>query len=165
MGSGSGRSMRWIRLNLAEIEFDLGDWEAADEQVKPLATPYRGVALAHARLREAQLALGRGQHGDARRELDQADDLLANALEPQYIALLAALRAELERRGGELDGRRARSTAASTGSSSAATTPRAWRWWPRPAPRSPPTPPSGRATSATSRRSRRRWPGRSRCSS
>ena len=39
----------------------------------------------------------------AREVLDHADELLANALEPQYIALLAALRAELERRGGDLE--------------------------------------------------------------
>ena len=103
VGTGSSRSMRWIRLNLSEIEFDLGHWAAADEQLAPAGTVYRGVALAHADLRRAQLALGRGQHEDARKVLDHADDLLANALEPQYIALLAALRAELERRGGDLD--------------------------------------------------------------
>ncbi len=103
VGAGASRSMRWIRLNLSEIEFDLGNWAGAEEQLQPIATPYRGVALAHARLREAQLAMGRGEHEDGRRELDQANDLLSNALEPQYIAAVAALRAELERRTGALD--------------------------------------------------------------
>ncbi len=102
-GSGASRSLRWIRLNLAEIEFDLGDWEEADKQLAPAGTPYRGVALAHALLRRSQLSLGRGEHDEARQALDQADQLLANALEPQYIALLAAMRAELEQRGGDLD--------------------------------------------------------------
>ena len=101
-GSGGTRSMRWIRLNMAEIEFDLGDWVKADEQLRPAGAVYRGVALAHADLRRAQLALGRGEHDVARQVLDHADALLANALEPQYIALLAASRAELERRGGDL---------------------------------------------------------------
>ena len=101
-GSGGTRSMRWIRLNMAEIEFDLGDWAKADEQLRPSGAVYRGVALAHADLRRAQLALGRGEHDVARQVLDHADALLANALEPQYIALLAASRAELERRGGDL---------------------------------------------------------------
>lgn len=102
-GSAGTRSMRWIRLNMAEIEFDLGDWEASDEHLRPSGTVYRGVALAHADLRRSQLALGRGDHETAREVLDHADALLANALEPQYIALLAAQRAELERRGGDLD--------------------------------------------------------------
>jgi DNA-binding CsgD family transcriptional regulator/tetratricopeptide (TPR) repeat protein len=103
VGAGASRSMRWIRLNLSEIEFELGHWEAADEQLQPADAIYRGVALAHADLRRSQLALGRGEHDEARASLDHADALLENALEPQYIALLAALRAELERRGGDLD--------------------------------------------------------------
>jgi DNA-binding CsgD family transcriptional regulator len=100
---GSSRSLRWIRLNLAEIEFDLGNWDLAEEQLLPAGTPYGGVALAHARLRNAELALGRGDDRQARADLEQADELLANALEPQYIAVIAALGAELERRAGDLD--------------------------------------------------------------
>jgi DNA-binding CsgD family transcriptional regulator/tetratricopeptide (TPR) repeat protein len=103
---GSSRSLRWIRLNLAEVEFDLGNWDLAEEQLLPAGTPYGGVALAHARLRNAELALGRGDDRQARADLEQADELLANALEPQYIAVIAALGAELERRAGDLDAAR-----------------------------------------------------------
>jgi DNA-binding CsgD family transcriptional regulator len=105
---GWSRSLRWIRLNLAEIEFDLGNWELAAEQLPPSGTRYQGVALAHARLRNAQLAVGRGDDRQARADLEQADELLTNALEPQYIAVLASLGAELERRAGDLDAARSR---------------------------------------------------------
>ncbi len=106
VGSGAIRSMRWIRLNLAEIEFDLGDWDAADEALREAGLPHAGIGLAHARLRRAQLALGRGETDSARDDLEQAERLLADALEPPYIAVLAALSADLEARSGDLDAAR-----------------------------------------------------------
>ena len=116
---------------------------------------------------DAQLALGRGEDAAARAALERADELLADALEPQYIAVLAALARPSS------SGALATSTAAraavvdrgSTGSSSAART--AARHRPgrgRGARRSRPTPPSAPATSATTRRrlprsaAPRRWP-------
>ena len=58
-------------------------------------------------LRRIELALGRGDHELARTILDQAADVAAESREPQWIGPLGALRAELERRGGDLDAARA----------------------------------------------------------
>ena len=104
---GSNRSMRFIRLNLAEIHYDLGEWERADEDIEAaVGHGTQGVAEAHANLRRSQLALGRGDEDGAAGALARADELLRDALEPQYVALLAALQADLAARAGDLDGAR-----------------------------------------------------------
>jgi len=59
------------------------------------------------RLREAELALGRGEHPAARAALEVAERLGADSREPQYIGVLGAVRSELERRGGDLVAARA----------------------------------------------------------
>jgi DNA-binding CsgD family transcriptional regulator len=51
--------------------------------------------------------MGRGEHERARQLLDAADDVGADTREPQWIGPLGALRAELERRGGDLEAARA----------------------------------------------------------
>ncbi len=100
---GSSRSIRYIRLNLAEIYFDLGEWDLAEAQLAVVGSATQGTARAHARLRSAQVALARGRDEDALDALGQAEELLRDALEPQYIAMLAAYRAEAEIRRGRLD--------------------------------------------------------------
>jgi DNA-binding CsgD family transcriptional regulator len=105
---GSNRSMRFIRLNLAEIHYDLGEWDRADEDLAAaIGHGTQGVAEAHANLRRAQLALGRGYEEEASSALTRADELLVDALEPQYIALLATLQADVAVRAGDLDAARA----------------------------------------------------------
>ena len=104
---GSTRAMNFIHLSLAEIYFDLGDLDRAEDEVRATGKGNQGVGRAHANLRAAQLDLARGREAEAADEIDRAADLLAEALEPQYIALLAALRAELEVRRGDLDCARA----------------------------------------------------------
>ena len=104
---GSARPMRFIRLNLAEIYFDLGDWKRADAELEAAGASSQGVGAAHARLRAAQLALARSDVEQARADLDRAEPPLRDALEPQYIATLAVLRAELALRTGDLDAARA----------------------------------------------------------
>jgi predicted ATPase/DNA-binding CsgD family transcriptional regulator len=104
---GSTRSLRFIRLNLAEIHFDLGEWERADEDLRAAGHGVQGVAHAHMKLRRAQLALARGDTEEAATALERADELLSDALEPQYIALLASMQAELASRGGDLESARA----------------------------------------------------------
>ena len=107
-GPAGSMALDWLRLALAEIEFDLGNWESCADELRDAGSPRRGgVWLAHASLRRAQLALGRGDEEQARAKLERADELLADALEPQYIAVLGALRAELERRRGNRDAARA----------------------------------------------------------
>ena len=67
----STRSMRWIRLNIAEIEFDLGDWGAARPSSTPPAGRSSGVALARTPSFAARsLRSARADAEDAREELD-----------------------------------------------------------------------------------------------
>ncbi len=100
---GSNRSMRFIHLNLAEIHYELGEWELADANLDAAGHSNQGVAGAHGDLRRAQLALARGDIEQATAVLEHADEVLRDALEPQYIALLAALQADLATRAGDLD--------------------------------------------------------------
>ncbi len=99
---GSTRALRFIHLNLAEIHFDLGEWDRVDEHLRAVGSNVEGVARAHADLRRSQLALAQGSADEVAGALQEAEELLAGALEPQYIALLAALQAELAARQGDL---------------------------------------------------------------
>jgi DNA-binding CsgD family transcriptional regulator/tetratricopeptide (TPR) repeat protein len=104
---GSTRALRFIHLNLAEIHFDLGEWERADDDLRSAGDVIQGVAWAHANLRRAQIGLARGQIEGVSEMLEEAEEVLAGALEPQYIALQAALQAELATRQGDLERARA----------------------------------------------------------
>ena len=99
--------MRFIHLNLAEIHFDLGEWELAEQDLEAAGPGSQGVAEAHRNLRRAQLALARGRVEEVEPALGRAEELLRDALEPQFIALLAVLQAEMLTRAGDLDGARA----------------------------------------------------------
>jgi DNA-binding NarL/FixJ family response regulator len=66
-----------------------------------------GTTFINDALRRIELALGRGEHAIARALLDQACDVAADTREPQWIGPLGSLRAELERRSGDLDAARA----------------------------------------------------------
>ena len=100
---GSSRSIRYIRLNLAEIYFDLGEWDRAEAELATVGSANQGTARAHARLRAAQLALARGRDEEAIDALGQAEELLRDALEPQYIAMLTVFSSEAEIRRGRLE--------------------------------------------------------------
>ena len=66
------------------------------------------MTLAYAELARAELALGRGDHdAGARRCSTRRRPLAADSREPQFIGWPGALRAELERRGGDLAAARA----------------------------------------------------------
>ena len=66
---GSTRVLRFIHLNLAEIHFDLGEWERVDEDLRAVGDAGEGVLAAHAHLRRAQLALARGETERGRRRV------------------------------------------------------------------------------------------------
>jgi DNA-binding CsgD family transcriptional regulator len=65
-----------------------------------------GTTFINDALRRIELALGRGDHAEARRLLDEARDVAADTREPQWIGPLGSLRAELERRTGDLEAAR-----------------------------------------------------------
>jgi DNA-binding CsgD family transcriptional regulator len=100
------RSARWLLLLRAEIHFALGNWREAAADLPPV----RGLALTNTRvnsdLRQAEQALGRGDLEQARSLLSECWEMLTYSVEPQFIALTAALLAELQVRERELDAAR-----------------------------------------------------------
>jgi DNA-binding CsgD family transcriptional regulator/tetratricopeptide (TPR) repeat protein len=100
------RAARWLAMQRAEIEFGLGEWDAAEAHL-PHRGRLTGTTLAYFNLTRAGLLLGRGDTRAARPLLEETARILALSLEPQYLAGCGALRGELERREGKLDAARA----------------------------------------------------------
>ena len=98
---GSPRAASFIRLDLAGMSLDLGDWAGAEEELRSTGMPALGVNRAHALILLGQLALGRGREDEAAAALEEAYELLRDSLEPQYLAPLAALQSELATRRGD----------------------------------------------------------------
>ena len=100
-----GRPVKWLRMLLAELALDRGDWNEVESQLPP---PERlvGNEQLNAQLRRAELALGRGDHERTRELLAQLEPGMSETAEPQYLGPYGALLAELRRREGDLDGAR-----------------------------------------------------------
>jgi DNA-binding CsgD family transcriptional regulator/tetratricopeptide (TPR) repeat protein len=96
------RTTRWLAAQAGSIAFDLGDWHQAEERIVRPA-PAAGIHRVNALNREAELALGRGDHERARQLLDEVSRLIATTLEPQFIGGVGAMQAQLERREGNLE--------------------------------------------------------------
>jgi DNA-binding CsgD family transcriptional regulator len=99
-------AMVWLDAQLAEFEYDAGEWERSASHL-PAAQRWTGT---HTRmnlgLRRASLAVGRGEHDQARATLAELERLAADSSEPQYLGPLGVLAAELRRREGDLDAAR-----------------------------------------------------------
>ena len=98
----AGRSVTWSMLLVAEIEFDLGNWRAAADAMPKERRRYWGSTLLNHRVRRIEEALGRGDVAQARQDLDVAERVAVDSTEPQFLAPLAAHRAGLERRAGDV---------------------------------------------------------------
>jgi DNA-binding CsgD family transcriptional regulator/tetratricopeptide (TPR) repeat protein len=103
---GRDREVTWLTLLVAEIEFDTGDWRAAEAAMPDRRRRYWGTTLIDYRLRRIEQALGRGDDAEARVDLDATARVAADSTEPQFLAPLGAHRAELERRAGDVDAAR-----------------------------------------------------------
>jgi DNA-binding CsgD family transcriptional regulator len=90
------RSARWLLLLRAEVLFAVGDWGEAAAALLPA----RGV---NSNLRHAEQAMGRGDLEEARSLLTENWEMLTYSVEPQFIAVSAALLAELQVREREID--------------------------------------------------------------
>jgi DNA-binding CsgD family transcriptional regulator/tetratricopeptide (TPR) repeat protein len=101
-----GRPSSWIESIVAEIALDTGDWPSAERHL-PDPGPVTGTSFVNFALRHAELALGQGDAARARSLLDNVDAASVNLDEPQFLGVMGALRAELERRSGDLDAARA----------------------------------------------------------
>jgi DNA-binding CsgD family transcriptional regulator len=100
------RSHDWMTLTVSGLAFEAGDWETARAHAGPPAAQLAGVTLIFRLLRDAELALGEGDAGDAAATLDAAEPLVRVSREAQWHGLFGALRGELCRRAGNLDGAR-----------------------------------------------------------
>ena len=107
LAAEKGAPRRWLMMLRAELAFEAGEWEAAEAALPSPGRPAMGTTFINDSLRRIELALGRGDHDVARRLLDEAEDVAADTREPQWIGPLGSLRAELERRTGDLDAARA----------------------------------------------------------
>lgn len=102
-----GRQMDWLVLDEAAYAVAVGDWDGAEQALGGIDRRHYGTTLMHRHLRTAELALGRGDHALARSELDATARQARDSTEPQFLGPLGALRAELERRSGDLAAARA----------------------------------------------------------
>jgi DNA-binding CsgD family transcriptional regulator len=96
----------WLVILQGELAIEAGDWDRAEEIFGGLRRRPTGNGLVNLDLRRAELALGRGRHEEARELLDEAAQVGAGMDEPQFVGVLGALRAELERREGALESAR-----------------------------------------------------------
>jgi DNA-binding CsgD family transcriptional regulator/tetratricopeptide (TPR) repeat protein len=101
-----GRSTSWLELLEAEIALDTGDWTHAEAHM-PEPRVAAGTTFVNSALRRAELALGRGDADRARALLVEVEAASGSLDEPQFLGVLGALRAELERRAGDLVAARA----------------------------------------------------------
>jgi ATP/maltotriose-dependent transcriptional regulator MalT len=97
-----GRTATWSALLVAEIEFNVGNWPAAAAAMPNERRRYWGSTLLNHRVRKIEQALGRGDVAAARQDLDVAERVAVDSTEPQFLSPLAANRAELERRAGDV---------------------------------------------------------------
>jgi tetratricopeptide (TPR) repeat protein len=96
----------WLLVLRAELAIEAGEWDMAQTILSDVGVRPAGSLLVNLDLRRAELALGRGDHAAARTWLDEAALVGARMDEPQFTGVLGALRAELERREGDLDAAR-----------------------------------------------------------
>src|SRR3954471_7058982 len=101
------QSLAWMRMAIAELAFELGDWEEAARELPERDRRFTGVDLVNVELRRADLSLGRGEHEDAAARLARIAELVGASAEPQWHGAYGALLCELRRRQGDLDGARA----------------------------------------------------------
>jgi DNA-binding CsgD family transcriptional regulator len=101
------RPHTWLSLQVAQIEFEMGNWRAAAAGLPAQRRRYWVTTLLNYRLRRIEQALGRGDDAEARVELAAAERAAVDSTEPQFLAPLGAHRAELERRVGDVAAARA----------------------------------------------------------
>ena len=124
------RAQDWLAMQVADIEWDLGLW--ADARAHMPAHPARvGTPYAYSELRLAEMALADGRHDEAEQSLDRAAPVISGSREPQFIGWEGALRAELERRRGDIPAARAAVDDALDAIEFCSEDRRAWRSWRR----------------------------------
>jgi DNA-binding NarL/FixJ family response regulator len=89
----------WVPTFAAELAIDAGEYDVATAYLRTTGRT-SGNSRVNIELRRAELALGRGDDAAARTSIEEAEALLVDSLEPQFVAVAGVLRAELDRRNG-----------------------------------------------------------------
>jgi DNA-binding CsgD family transcriptional regulator/tetratricopeptide (TPR) repeat protein len=101
------RAHDWLTLNVAELSYYLGRWAEARETIPPQSRRRSGTQLFVWRMSRGVLALGTGDLAAARVDLDAMEPAARESTEPQFVGAYGWMRAELERRTGNIDRARA----------------------------------------------------------
>ena len=105
-GTPGTRVHDWLALVEVELSYYLGRWTEARELLPTGSQRRSGTLLFVWRICTALLALGTGDLETARTELDALERPARESTEPQFVGAYGWLRAELERRSGNLDAAR-----------------------------------------------------------
>jgi ATP/maltotriose-dependent transcriptional regulator MalT len=97
------RAHDWLTMNVVELSYYLGRWDKARELLPPSSRRRSGTQLFVWQMARAMLALGAGDLDGARVELDGMEQPARESTEPQFVGAYGWMRAELERRGGNID--------------------------------------------------------------
>ena len=97
---------QWLELMAGEIAFDLGDWDQAARTLPERVRHFDDRTLLAIELRRLHLAMGTGHDAQAAEVLERMRPALEESTEPQFLAPVGVLQAELLRRSGDLDGAR-----------------------------------------------------------
>lgn len=101
------RAHDWLVMNAVEFSYYLGRWQDARELLPPQSRRRYGSQLFVWHMCRAVLALGEGDLETARVELDGMEVHARESTEPQFVGAYGWMRAELERRCGNIDPARA----------------------------------------------------------
>jgi DNA-binding CsgD family transcriptional regulator len=96
----------WLTVMIAEFAWALGDWKEAQASMPATERRFMGTALIYLLLQRATIALGLGDHADARGNLERASEYVAESSEPQFLAAWGALSAQLDLREGDIEAAR-----------------------------------------------------------
>ncbi|MEA2363218.1 MAG: hypothetical protein QOD71_2363 [Thermoleophilaceae bacterium] len=97
------RAHDWLTMNVVEFSYYLGRWGDAHELLPPSSRRRSGTQLFVWQMARAVLALGAGDLDSARVDLDAMERPARESTEPQFVGAYGWMRAELERRCGNID--------------------------------------------------------------
>jgi ATP/maltotriose-dependent transcriptional regulator MalT len=106
-GAPSTRAFDWLTMNAVEFSYYLGHWQEARELLPSQSRRRFGNQLFVWHMSRAVLALGEGDLETARVELEAMELPARESTEPQFVGAYGWMRAELERRSGNIDPARA----------------------------------------------------------
>jgi ATP/maltotriose-dependent transcriptional regulator MalT len=106
-GAPNTRAHDWLTMNVVEFSYYLGRWKEARELLPSQSRRRYGNQLFVWHMSRAVLALGEGDLDGAGADLDGMELPARESTEPQFVGAYGWMRAELERRSGNIDAARA----------------------------------------------------------